>query len=142
MVCVGTPSQPTGELDSATATAVLRLLRGLAQEHGITVIACTHDRIVMEQADRVEELADGKLVTGEHAQVWGHVQAKPVSPFAAGAAASGAGVSSLVGADTSQFGAKTELKPVEKAVLPQREERVEEKREESRDDSRWAKPQD
>ena len=131
--------EPTGELDSATATAVLRLLRGLAAEHGTTVIACTHDRIVMEMADRVEELADGKLVTGEHAQVWGHVQAKPVSPFAAGAG--GAGVSSLIGADTSQFGARTELKPVEKLVLPQ-SEAPERQAEGGEDTSRWAKPKD
>jgi ABC-type lipoprotein export system ATPase subunit len=113
--------EPTGELDSATATAVLGLLKQLTREHGITVIACTHDRIVMEMADRVEELADGKLVTGAHGEVWGHVQAKPISPFAAAhpdREHSTPRVSSLVGADLSQFGAKTELVPANKARLP------------------------
>lgn len=113
--------EPTGELDSATATAVLGLLKQLTREHGITVIACTHDRIVMEMADRVEELADGKLVTGAHGEVWGHVQAKPISPFAAAhpdREHATPRVSSLVGADLSQFGPKTELTPSSKAPLP------------------------
>lgn len=113
--------EPTGELDSATATVVLGLLRKLAREQGITVIACTHDRIVMDMADRVEELADGKLVTGAHGEVWGHVQAKPISPFAAAhpdRASFGAGVSSLVGADVSHFGPQTPLVPDAKRPLP------------------------
>mgnify|MGYP007080233060 CR=1 FL=1 len=86
------------------------------------MIACTHDRIVMEMADRVEELADGKLVTGAHGEVWGHVQAKPISPFAAAhpdRASFGAGVSSLVGADVSHFGPQTPLVPDNKRPLPQ-----------------------
>ena len=114
--------EPTGELDSATATVVLGLLRKLAREQGITVIACTHDRIVMDMADRVEELADGKLVTGAHGEVWGHVQAKPISPFATAhpdRASFGAGVSSLIGADTSNFGPLTPLVPDVKRPLPQ-----------------------
>ncbi|MBA4180718.1 MAG: hypothetical protein C0506_09040 [Anaerolinea sp.] len=113
--------EPTGELDSATATAVLGLLKQLAREQGITVIACTHDRIVMDMADRVEELADGQLVTGAHGEVWGHVQAKPLSPFAAAhpdREHTTARVSSLVGGDLSQFGPKTELTPANKAPLP------------------------
>jgi ABC-type lipoprotein export system ATPase subunit len=75
--------EPTGELDSATAMAVFGLLRELARTQGITVITCTHDRLVMEQADRVEELADGRIVTGEHRQVIAHQQAKARSYFAA-----------------------------------------------------------
>ena len=113
--------EPTGELDSATATAVLGLLRTLAREQGFTVIACTHDRIVMDMADRVEELADGKLVTGAHGEVWGHVQAKPLSPFAAAhpdREHATPRVSSLVGADLSQFGPRTELVPASKATMP------------------------
>ena len=113
--------EPTGELDSATATVVLGLLRKLAREQGITVIACTHDRIVMDMADRVEELADGKLVTGAHGEVWGHVQAKPISPFATAhpdRASFGTGVSSLVGADMSHFGPQPPLIPDSKRPLP------------------------
>jgi len=92
--------EPTGELDSATASIVFGLLRDLARSEGITVITCTHDRLVMEMADRVEELADGRLVTGRRGDVWKHVQSKPRSPFEAGAEVR---LSSLVGADIQQF---------------------------------------
>ena len=67
--------EPTGELDSITARAVFGLLRDLARSEGITVITCTHDRMVMEMADRVEELADGRLVAGHEREVWEHIQA-------------------------------------------------------------------
>jgi putative ABC transport system ATP-binding protein len=67
--------EPTGELDSTTARAIFTLLRDLARGQGITVITCTHDRMVMDMADRVEELSDGKIVTGHNREVWEHVQA-------------------------------------------------------------------
>jgi ABC-type lipoprotein export system ATPase subunit len=100
--------EPTGELDSATATAVFTLLRELARAEGITIITCTHDRLVMELAHRVEELADGRLVTGEHREVWGRIQQRERSPFAAALpAAEGIeeqpALSSLIGADLSAF---------------------------------------
>lgn len=100
--------EPTGELDSATATAVFGLLRDLARAEGITIITCTHDRLVMELAQRVEELADGHLVTGEHREVWDRIQRRERSPFAAALpAAEGIeeqpALSSLIGADLSAF---------------------------------------
>ncbi|MCC7365955.1 MAG: ABC transporter ATP-binding protein [Dehalococcoidia bacterium] len=102
--------EPTGDLDSATATVVFSLLRDLARREGLTVVTCTHDRLVMELADRVEELADGQIVTGHKGDVWRHVQAKERSPFASpvAAEASTGGLSSLVGADTSAWGSKAE----------------------------------
>lgn len=54
--------EPTGELDSTTALTIFTLLRDLARAEGITIIASTHDRLVMELAGRVEELSDGRLV--------------------------------------------------------------------------------
>lgn len=101
--------EPTGELDSATATIVFGMLRDIARNEGITIITCTHDRLVMELADRVEELASGKLVTGHAGSVWEKVQERELSPFsaqrlhAAGIEAEGMGVSSLIGADRSVF---------------------------------------
>ena len=95
--------EPTGELDSATATIVFGLLKDLARREGLTVITCTHDRLVMELADRVEELADGRIVTGHHGEVWKHVQAKQRSPFESAATNAEAGLSSLVGADSRVF---------------------------------------
>ncbi len=98
--------EPTGELDSATATAVFTLLRDLARAEGITIVTCTHDRLVMELAGRVEELADGHLVTGQHREVWDRIQQRERSPFAATPAAGmeeQPALSSLIGADLSQF---------------------------------------
>lgn len=55
--------EPTGNLDSATADAVLELFRGLAAE-GKTVILVTHERDIARVATRTIELADGRVVGG------------------------------------------------------------------------------
>ena len=54
--------EPTGELDSATATAVFSLLRDICRQQGITIVTCTHDRLVMEMADRIEEIDNGRFM--------------------------------------------------------------------------------
>ncbi len=101
--------EPTGELDSATASAVFGLLRDLARVEGITIIACTHDRLVMELAGRVEELADGRLVTTGRRVVLERTLGRDRSPFVAarsappGEAPAASGLSSLIGADYAQF---------------------------------------
>ncbi len=100
--------EPTGELDSATATAVFGLLRDLARMEGITIITCTHDRLVMEMAGRVEELADGRIVREGRREVLERTLSRARSPFAARRPAEAeeprpAGLSSLVGADWAQF---------------------------------------
>jgi ABC-type lipoprotein export system ATPase subunit len=79
--------EPTGELDSTTARAIFDLLRGIARDQHITVVSCTHDRIVMELADRVEELEDGRLLPPEARRLWTVVREAPRSPFEAGPAA-------------------------------------------------------
>jgi putative ABC transport system ATP-binding protein len=56
--------EPTGELDSTTAATIFQLLLDVIRTEGVTIITTTHDRLVMEQAQRVLELADGALVTG------------------------------------------------------------------------------
>ena len=49
-------------LDSSTQANLLRLLKGLQQKRGLTVLFITHDRLLAEKvADRVFELADGRL---------------------------------------------------------------------------------
>ena len=121
--------EPTGELDSATATAVFGLLRELARTQGITIVTCTHDRLVMERASRVEELADGRLVTGERREVWDRIQQRERSPFAAALPAAdgiedAGGLSSLIGADLSQFKPASE-RVVHVAAEPHPEPRAE-----------------
>ena len=53
--------EPTGELDSATGAQIFALLRAVAAD-GVTVIAATHDPFVMEHADRLIEMSDGRLL--------------------------------------------------------------------------------
>jgi len=116
--------EPTGELDSATATAVFSLLRELARAEGITIVTCTHDRLVMEMASRVEELADGHLVTGERREVWDRIQQRERSPFSAAPAAGleeQPALSSLIGADLGQFRPASE-RVVHVAAEPHHEE--------------------
>jgi ABC-type lipoprotein export system ATPase subunit len=55
--------EPTGELDSVTAGEVLRLLRTLNQELGLTTIVVTHDRAVAEAMDRSVAIRDGRTST-------------------------------------------------------------------------------
>ncbi len=57
--------EPTGELDSTTAASIFQLLQDIIVQANVTIITTTHDRLVMEKAQRVLELADGRLVTGE-----------------------------------------------------------------------------
>ena len=54
--------EPTGNLDSHTAAAVLELLRGLTRR-GKTVLMVTHERDLTRVVDRVVTLADGRLVS-------------------------------------------------------------------------------
>jgi putative ABC transport system ATP-binding protein len=56
--------EPTGELDSITAGAIFQLLLDVIAQEGVTIITTTHDRLVMEKAQRVLELADGALQDG------------------------------------------------------------------------------
>jgi len=64
--------EPTGELDSITAGEVLRLLRTLNRELGLTTIVVTHDRLVAEAMDRSVAIRDGRTSTevlhGEEAE--------------------------------------------------------------------------
>ncbi|HET6764088.1 MAG TPA: ABC transporter ATP-binding protein [Longimicrobiaceae bacterium] len=58
--------EPTGNLDSRTADAVLRLFAALADE-GRTVVMVTHERDVAAVATRVVRMADGAIVADERA---------------------------------------------------------------------------
>ena len=55
--------EPTGNLDSATGEAILRLLRDLREQMGMTVVMVTHEKPLAERfADRLATMADGKLL--------------------------------------------------------------------------------
>jgi putative ABC transport system ATP-binding protein len=54
--------EPTGNLDSHASGEVLDLLRRSVDELGQTVIMVTHDPDAAGYADRLVELADGRVV--------------------------------------------------------------------------------
>jgi len=54
--------EPTGQLDSETGRAVMRLIRSVVRAEGMTAIVSTHDPLMIELADRTLRLADGELV--------------------------------------------------------------------------------
>jgi putative ABC transport system ATP-binding protein len=57
--------EPTGNLDTKTAGAILALLYSLWDEAGLTVILVTHDPALAGTAPRLLRLADGLLVAEE-----------------------------------------------------------------------------
>ncbi|MCZ6711704.1 MAG: ABC transporter ATP-binding protein [Gammaproteobacteria bacterium] len=54
--------EPSANLDSGTTKELLELLRGLNEQRGVTIIAATHDPIVMGYAKRQIDLRDGMIV--------------------------------------------------------------------------------
>jgi ABC-type lipoprotein export system ATPase subunit len=55
--------EPTGELDSLTATSIFGLLRELNRELGLTVIIVTHDPAIAALVDRTIAIRDGRTST-------------------------------------------------------------------------------
>jgi len=53
--------EPTGQLDSQTARQIMTLIRSIVHGEGITAIAATHDRALMDLADRVLIMENGQL---------------------------------------------------------------------------------
>jgi putative ABC transport system ATP-binding protein len=56
--------EPTSALDWENGQQVMDLLRVSARDHGATVLVVTHDPRLMPYADRVFEMADGRLAGG------------------------------------------------------------------------------
>lgn len=54
--------EPTANLDSKTAGNLMQLLRHMNQEHGVTFIFSTHDKLVMDFSRRLITLRDGMIV--------------------------------------------------------------------------------
>jgi putative ABC transport system ATP-binding protein len=54
--------EPTGNLDSRSATELLELTRVAVETFGQTVVMVTHDPMAASYADRVVLLADGRIV--------------------------------------------------------------------------------
>jgi len=60
--------EPTAALDKDSAADVVDLLKRLGAERGTTTLLVTHDNRILDRADRILTLEDGKIVTvQEHA---------------------------------------------------------------------------
>ena len=55
--------EPTGQLDSETGRQIIRLLRTVIRAEGITALVASHDTELMDLADEVLRLEDGRLVS-------------------------------------------------------------------------------
>jgi putative ABC transport system ATP-binding protein len=59
--------EPTGQLDSANARTIMEVVRGLVRSEGVSAIVATHDPLLLDIADRVVELRDGRVVSSKGA---------------------------------------------------------------------------
>jgi putative ABC transport system ATP-binding protein len=53
--------EPTANLDSRTGHEIVELMRRLNRERGTTFVFSTHDPRIVNVADRVLEISDGRL---------------------------------------------------------------------------------
>ena len=53
--------EPTGNIDSKTANEILRLIKRINEEKGVTIIMVTHDHRLATQAKRAVQMFDGVI---------------------------------------------------------------------------------
>ena len=58
--------EPTAALDSRTGREVVDLLQGLARDQGCGVLMVTHDPRILDVADRLVQMEDGRLLEPAH----------------------------------------------------------------------------
>ena len=57
--------EPTANLDSKTGEDILKLMKAMNKKYHTTFIFSTHDQMVMDYADRLVSLHDGKIIGDE-----------------------------------------------------------------------------
>ena len=55
--------EPTAALDSKSGRGVVEIMQKLAKEQGCTILIVTHDDRILDVAERIIELEDGKIVS-------------------------------------------------------------------------------
>ena len=56
--------EPTAALDRDSGLAVVEMLRRLGRERGTTTLMVTHDNRILDLADRIVRMEDGRIVEG------------------------------------------------------------------------------
>ncbi|MBY0334585.1 MAG: ATP-binding cassette domain-containing protein [Acetobacteraceae bacterium] len=69
--------EPTAALDRQTGGEVVRLLRGLAKGRGVPILMVTHDPRILDIADRIVAMEDGRILPSEGAAG----APRPLPPF-------------------------------------------------------------
>ncbi len=59
--------EPTAALDRQSGGDVVRLLRDLAKQRGVPILLVTHDPRILDVADRIVTMEDGRIVAAEAA---------------------------------------------------------------------------
>jgi putative ABC transport system ATP-binding protein len=54
--------EPTSSLDAANGQIVIDMLHDIAHRHGTTVLCVSHDPRLIEHADRVLQMEDGRIL--------------------------------------------------------------------------------
>ena len=57
--------EPTGDLDSQTATEIMDLMKSLNKEQGQTFVIVTHDSGIAKQCNRIIHMRDGQIENEE-----------------------------------------------------------------------------
>ena len=57
--------EPTGNLDTKTGAAIIRLFKRLASQQGLAIILTTHNTAFGAEADRMITLEDGRIKAPE-----------------------------------------------------------------------------
>jgi putative ABC transport system ATP-binding protein len=55
--------EPTGNIDSKTADEIIRLVKKLNEEKGVTIIMVTHDQHLAREAKRTVQMFDGEITS-------------------------------------------------------------------------------
>lgn len=61
--------EPTAALDKKSGRDVMDLMQQLAKEQGCTILMVTHDNRILDVADRIVYMEDGRLINQSHSAV-------------------------------------------------------------------------
>ena len=53
--------EPTGNLDSENSQEIIRLLRSLNKQYGLTLVLVSHDQQIAQQTDRIVHMRNGQI---------------------------------------------------------------------------------